>query len=87
MSDIEVDVDSTTHTALWSLLGSLVWLLMTRVGIALFVGYLQILANTPRNDHVRLVTQVLRHCKRVGIGVVCCHLQPPVRLVVVVGVA
>ena len=50
MSDPEVEVGSATHEAIWSLLGALAWLLMTRVDIAPFSGYARRVAQQPRKQ-------------------------------------
>ena len=49
-SDPEAQVTGGIHQLYWSLLGALVWLLMTRTDIAPVIGYLQRPAQNHRSN-------------------------------------
>ena len=52
------------HGAFWRRLGSLVWLLVPRAGIAPLVGCLQGVAHAPLANHVTLANRAVRYSRR-----------------------
>ena len=74
MSDPAAELDSVTHTAVWSLSGARYWLLMTRADMAPSMGYMQRVAHKPLNKHDNMINTVLRYCKRVSTGILFRYL-------------
>ena len=66
-----------------SLLGALMWLLVTRADISPYVGYLQRNSQAPKVKHLQLINRVLRFCKRKSTGILYRKLPTVPRLVIV----
>lgn len=65
-----------------SLVGGLAWLLLTRCGVAAYVGFLQRNFVEPIAVHVTSANRLLRWLKRTEANVMYKRLPQPVRLVV-----
>eukprot|EP00975_Prorocentrum_lima_P049365 10327539-Prorocentrum_lima.AAC.1 len=57
---------------------------MSRADIAPFIGHLQRHAHKPQNKHLKVISRVLRFCKRVNTGMFYRKLFAPISMVVVV---
>ena len=83
----EDPVTEAHHELYRSLLGGVAWLMQSRADIAPFVGSLQRTSHAPRHKHIHRLNRLLRYCKRVSTGMLFKRLKPPMRMVVVAGVA
>ena len=81
--DADDDPPEPMASAFTSLLGGLAWLLATRADIAPYVGYMQRLAGKPKSRHIRIISKVLKYCKRVSAPITYRRIDTTPRLLCV----